>query len=103
MTISFLSKLNEKIASYLHNDQHLCAFTLICQQTNQAVRHFRSGVWRKRFSFCYDLPPGKTGSQIKSKYQARQRSLRKDIQFKSGHKAEEQEQLKAIRQVILGK
>lgn len=102
MTFSFLLKLNEKIASYLLNDQHLCAFVLICQQTNQAVRHFQSGVWRQRFTLYYDLPPGKTGSQIKSKYQARQKSLRKDIQFKSGRKAEEQEQLKAIREVILG-
>ena len=60
-------------------------------------------MWRKRFASNYDVPPGKTGHQLKTKYQARQRSLKKDIQFKSGNKVEEQEQLKAIRELILGK
>lgn len=67
------------------------------------MRHFRSGVWRKRFAAVYDVPLGKTGYELKTKYQARQRSLGKDIQFKSGHKFEEQEQLKTIRELILGK
>lgn len=76
---------------------------LTCRHTNQAVRHFRSGVWRTRFAENYDVPPGKTGSQIRTMYQARQRNLRKDVLFKSGNKVGEQEQLKTIRELILGK
>lgn len=96
-------KLNERIATYLPSDRDLCNFTLISQETNQAVQHIRSGVWRRRFAYYYDVPPGKTGYQMKLKYQARRKSFSARTHFTSGHGSEEQEHLKAIRELILGK
>lgn len=102
LTSSTLFKLNERIAEYLPCDSDLCNFTLICQQTNQAVEHIRSGVWRKRFASCYDVPPGKSGVQIKRKYQARRRIRTGNTHFLSGYEVAEQQHLKAVRELILG-
>jgi hypothetical protein len=97
------SKLNERIATYVPTDQDLCNFTSISWETNQAVQHIRSGVWRRRFASYYDVPPGKTGYEMKLKYQARRKSFGARTHFTSGHEKEEQEHLKAIRELILGK
>lgn len=97
LIIVTLSKINEKVATYLSHDQDLCHFTLICRRTHQAVQHFRSGVWRHFFTTLYDVPARRTGHQLKQQYQVRQRSLR------FGPETSGKEHLEALRDLILGK
>ena len=95
-------QINEHIASYLTNDKDLCRFTAVCTQTYVAVHNERAGLWRERFTACYDLPPGKSGSELKQIYQMRRKALYNEIEWVVGQRKEEALALVALRDIVVG-
>lgn len=87
----------------LTDDHDLCQLGLVCRKLNEAVLHFRTGVWRKRFALCFDLPRGMKAIDLKTAYQLRRERLRKNPSFRLGQKPSEKQVMKVIRDLVVGK
>ncbi|KAL9131244.1 MAG: hypothetical protein Q9217_000786 [Psora testacea] len=98
-----LSQLHEHIATYLDSDKGICAYTLICPETHNAVHSNRGAVWRAMFAKRYDVPPGKTGKELMLLYMTRRMALWKGARtgFQRGHTAYEVRCMEVLRDLIV--
>ncbi|MCJ1223689.1 hypothetical protein MMC12_000332 [Toensbergia leucococca] len=94
-------EINEHIASYLMLDSDLSSFTLTCHEARAAVNSSRSGIWRQRFARSFDLPPRKLSYELKTKYQLRQKTLRRPVRFQYGQDFVERRALELVRDLIV--
>jgi hypothetical protein len=60
-----------------------------------------SSIWRQRFKEKYDMPKGRTSTEIKIEYQARAIVLYESVSFKGGENDKSQLWLEVLRTLLL--
>lgn len=85
----------------MSDDLDFYHFARVCKQTRDASNF--SGVWRRRFAYTFDLPPGRTAAPLRGVFRLRQELLSKPVDFCRGITAAEKLGLKVIRDLVVGK
>ncbi|MCJ1269711.1 hypothetical protein MMC22_009603 [Lobaria immixta] len=87
------------VATYMSDDLDFYHFARVCTQTRDASNF--SGVWRRRFAYTFDLPPGRTAAPLRGVFRLRQELLSKPVDFCRGITAAEKIGLKVIRDLVV--
>lgn len=83
-TGSLCGQILQTITSLLSSDKDVVNFSLVCKEIWERVLATDSTIWRHRFSAKYDIPPGRTSSELMWEYQIRAIVLPQKVDFKQG-------------------
>lgn len=99
------SQLNKAIAHELGADKDIAAYRIICKATNDAVDADNCSFWRAKFRERYDFKDGQSNTMLAAQYQNRAKQLRRGrcYGFFRGHRIREQDVMKVLRDLIVGK
>ncbi|OCL01286.1 hypothetical protein AOQ84DRAFT_404160 [Glonium stellatum] len=96
-------ELNKEIVGHLERDHDICAFRLVCRNTNYAVDGDGMSFWRYRFRQYYALGSAAiSNTRLKRAYQKRRRWLNKGtgVEFKNGQTDHEIKTMEVLRDLI---